>query len=426
MHNIWENLKNNLDRLVTPIILAGGEGTRLRSVIGEYPKCLIKIKGKEFVKYLLDQLNLEGFKKTILCVGFMRDVIINNLGEQYNDVKLIYSIEERPLGTGGAVINALRLVDTPYILVLNGDSIADISMKQFIIFSMLNHAQFTIATTYVTNVSRYGQLLFNEKTQMVAMKEKSEVVNSNWINAGIYLIEAELLRIYPYYNEMVSLEKEIIPYYLNNKIYVFPTRSSFVDIGIPEDMTKAEDIINLVDNKDVLVIVDRDGTMIEDKVYLNDPQKIEFIENTIEGIKLLNDNQIKLVIGTNQSGVGRGIIKENELITINNKIMYHLAEKGAAVDGIYYCPHKPDDYCKCRKPDIGMYQMMIQDFPRIKYLYVIGDTLYDVEFAKNIGARMYLIKRGNEVSDNQNINENIIFVSDIYEAACDIVNRHRK
>jgi len=140
-----------------------------------------------------------------------------------------------------------------------------------------------------------------------------------------------------------------------------------------------------------LVFLDRDGTIIVDKVYLNDPEGVEFIEGAIEGLKRLYEEGFKLVIVTNQSGISRGLVDVENLRLIHEKITDVLKKEGVELLGIYYCPHLPEDNCNCRKPKTGLVEHLIPYMEKERS-YVIGDRLSDMEFGKNLGVKTILLK----------------------------------
>jgi D-glycero-D-manno-heptose 1,7-bisphosphate phosphatase len=148
-------------------------------------------------------------------------------------------------------------------------------------------------------------------------------------------------------------------------------------------------------NSQRTVFLDRDGTIIEEKDFIKDPQEIEFISGSIQAIKILRNLGYKIIVVSNQSGVGRGILTEGMVKKVNRFFMGKLVEKNAPVDAIYYCPHHPDQNCDCRKPQTGMLKKAAQDHKlNLENAVVIGDKLTDVKLGKNIGAKTILVLTG--------------------------------
>ncbi|MDD5687070.1 MAG: HAD-IIIA family hydrolase [Elusimicrobia bacterium] len=143
------------------------------------------------------------------------------------------------------------------------------------------------------------------------------------------------------------------------------------------------------------VFLDRDGTIIEDTHYSADIKKLKVFEKSFPAIKLLNDAGFKNFVVTNQSGIARGYSKRSDVCKMNKTIVETLKEKGALVNYIYFCPHKPDDKCACRKPEKGMIIQAKKDFNiDLKYSYVVGDAQSDINLAKNIGAKSIFVLTG--------------------------------
>lgn len=140
------------------------------------------------------------------------------------------------------------------------------------------------------------------------------------------------------------------------------------------------------------VFVDRDGTICFDRHYLADPSGLELIPTIAAGIKKLNDAGIPVIVITNQSGIARGYFTEKQLEAVHNKMEDLLAEQGARVDDIFYCPHLPDSGCDCRKPRPGMLLQARDKLGlNLKRSFVIGDRMLDIEMANSVGAKAILV-----------------------------------
>lgn len=144
------------------------------------------------------------------------------------------------------------------------------------------------------------------------------------------------------------------------------------------------------------VFLDRDGTINhEEPNYLTDIRRLKIFKEAFEAIKLLNHHQFKTIVVTNQSCVGRGLLKEEELIRINEKLKIRLARKKAFVDSIYYCPHTPADQCRCRKPDVGLLQRAVREHQiALEKSFFIGDRMFDIHAGKNVGCKTILVLTG--------------------------------
>ncbi|MCE5202234.1 MAG: HAD family hydrolase [Synergistaceae bacterium] len=144
------------------------------------------------------------------------------------------------------------------------------------------------------------------------------------------------------------------------------------------------------------IILDRDGTIIAEKGYLHDPDEVEILPGVIEGLTKLKEAGYKLIVLTNQSGIGRGYYSENDMEAVHSRISALLSEQGIEIAGYYHCPHTPDDGCGCRKPKTGLAGEAANElgFDLVEIACVIGDKRCDVELARNLGVPSILVKTG--------------------------------
>jgi len=217
------------------VILAGGFGTRLRPLSYSYPKPMVPIRGKPFLQYLLDSLKVQGVSEFILCLHYMADRFIDYFGDGSKfGYRITYSIEEKPMGTAGALRKAENYMDSTF-LVLNGDTYLDVDIQKMLRFHRNNENTGTIALVKMKkNTSRYGLVEVSPNYRIVGFSEKVHV-SEGYINTGVYIFEKKILDYIPA-NRKISLEKEILPNILSKeKICGFPVDGYFIDIGIPED-----------------------------------------------------------------------------------------------------------------------------------------------------------------------------------------------
>jgi D-glycero-alpha-D-manno-heptose 1-phosphate guanylyltransferase len=215
------------------IILAGGEGIRLKEVIKDIPKPMAPIYGKPFLELLISQLKKWGIKDIILSIGYKKEVIRTYFmdGKKWG-VNIEYSEEDQPLGTGGAIKNAANWLDEDNFVVMNGDSILNIDFSKLISFHKNYAALATIGLAYVENTFRYGRIKTKETNEIFDFSEKG-IQGKGFINGGVYVFNKEILKIIP--EGKSSLEKDILSKIILQGIYGFKTNGFFIDIGIPED-----------------------------------------------------------------------------------------------------------------------------------------------------------------------------------------------
>jgi NDP-sugar pyrophosphorylase family protein len=224
---------------VSAAILAGGLGTRLRSVVADRPKVLAPVGGKPYLSYLLDQLARAGVRETVLLVGYAADQVRVTFGDKFAGMRLAYSQEREPLGTAGAVRLALPLFREETLLLLNGDSYCDVDLAAFVDSHRQRRAMASLTLATVENVSRYGRVRLEPDGRVVGFEEKGDASGPGHVNAGVYLIQRDALCDIPE-SRPVSLERDVLPRWVEaGGVYGF-AGGRFIDIGTPASYTEAE------------------------------------------------------------------------------------------------------------------------------------------------------------------------------------------
>jgi NDP-sugar pyrophosphorylase family protein len=223
---------------ITAVILTGGLGTRLRSIVEDRPKVLAEVHHQPFIAYLLEQVIAAGIKRVVLCTGYKGEQIIAAFGNRYHDLDLLYSHEEAPLGTGGALRLAFPLITSDPVLVMNGDSYFKADIRDFCNRHASAEAMASIMLAQVDNTARYGRIEIDPDGPIVRIVEKGKNTAPGWINAGIYLFSHEVIQRIPR-GRSVSLEREILPQCIGEKFFGFPYQGEFLDIGTPESYRQA-------------------------------------------------------------------------------------------------------------------------------------------------------------------------------------------
>jgi D-glycero-alpha-D-manno-heptose 1-phosphate guanylyltransferase len=224
------------------IVLAGGLGTRLRGVLDDLPKPMAPVQGRPFLAFLLDQLVGAGFKTAILAVGYRHEAIHSHFGKAYRGLALLYSVEREPLGTGGAIRLACRQASVRHILVLNGDTYVELDFRAMLRMHVYRGAQLTMAVYQVPDVARYGALVVSDGI-VRSFREKGWS-GPGWINAGAYILGAELRDRLPPHGAFSFEQDVLVPEVKSIQPLAFPATGLFVDIGIPDDYARAQQLLS--------------------------------------------------------------------------------------------------------------------------------------------------------------------------------------
>lgn len=226
------------------IILCGGLGTRLRSVIQDMPKPMAEVNEKPFLSYLLNQVAKAGAKRVILSVGYKHEVISSFFGSRYQNMEIVYAIEETPLGTGGGLKLACKQVQTPYVTVLNGDSFIDVNLNALEKFNkdkVLQGAKISVVLKEMHDFDRYGTVDYSKPWVNGFAEKKS--TDRGFINTGVYIFSPSIFENIgldsPFSFEKEVLEKQaVIPHHIAGLV----CDGIFIDIGIPQDYEKAQSL----------------------------------------------------------------------------------------------------------------------------------------------------------------------------------------
>jgi len=220
------------------IILAGGLGTRLRSAVPDLPKCMAPVAGKPFLHHVIQYLQEQGVDDFIFSLGYMHEVIENWILKNHPLLNYQLSIEEEPLGTGGAILLACKKATAENVLVLNGDTMFRINTNKLLSFHQQQGSVCTLALKPMHNFDRYGVVEINKDGYIQSFKEK-KFYEQGLINGGVYAlnVNAFLALDLP---AKFSFEKDYLETYCKTrKMMGLVQDEYFIDIGIPEDLERA-------------------------------------------------------------------------------------------------------------------------------------------------------------------------------------------
>jgi D-glycero-alpha-D-manno-heptose 1-phosphate guanylyltransferase len=228
------------------IVLAGGLGTRLRSIVQDVPKTMAEVAGRPFLDYIMYFLSKNNVEKAVLAVGHKHEVIKDYYSNSKSnfDIEISYSVETELLGTGGAIFQAAKQVQGESFFIINGDTFFSLPLEELADFAASKSAEIAIALKKVQHSDRYGHINLSETNQITSFKEKGEVKEvDSMINGGIYYVNKDLLHKF-HMPKKFSFELDFLQNKLGSiKAYGKKFEGQFIDIGVPADYELAQSLL---------------------------------------------------------------------------------------------------------------------------------------------------------------------------------------
>jgi D-glycero-alpha-D-manno-heptose 1-phosphate guanylyltransferase len=385
------------------IILAGGLGTRLREAVPDLPKCTAPVAGKPFLSYVIDHLRMQGVERFVFSLGYKWGTIEEYLQKEYSTLDYTSVIEEEPLGTGGGIRLAIQKATTDNVVIANGDTLFKIKLNEIAAVHERNNAECTLALKPMQDFDRYGVVTTDDSGKIVSFKEK-QFYRQGLINGGIYVVRKDQF-LNRSFLQKFSFEKDYLEKFCGEgKFYGSRQTGYFIDIGIPEDYQKAQrdlqrptlDLSQI--DKSWTLFLDRDGVINEERLgeYVLHWGEFIFSKGALEVFKKLSDKFSRVIVISNQRGVGKGLMTETGLQTIHLEMQREVEIVNGRIDKIYYCIEK-DDKCFYRKPNPGMALQALNDFPDIDLSksIMVGNKPSDMKFGRAAGMFTVFVKTTN-------------------------------
>lgn len=422
------------------VILAGGQGTRLKELTQVIPKPMIPIAGKPLLEHHINILKKYNVTEIYITVNYLKDEIIHYFGDGDKfGVRIHYYEETIPLGTVGGV-KALENKLTEDFLVIYGDVLFDMNLNKLIQFHKQNRGVATLVLH--PNDHPYDSDLVDLEKGIVKKfisKPHDLPYYKNMVNAGVYVFTPEIFS-YLKKDEKADFGKDIFPALVkSNKVLGYNTSEYLKDMGTPDRLDKVTNDWNSgkiknrnIENKQVAIFLDRDGVINDDTEFIHKPEDFHLLPNTSKAIKKINQSDYLSIVVTNQSVVARGLCTMDELNLIHQKMETDLGKDRAYLDEIYFCPHHPDKGyegevvelkvdCECRKPKSGMF-FEARDYFNIdlEKSYLIGDHERDIIAGKNAGCTTIGVATGKGFRNTKTKSD--FFFMDIEEAVNFIID----
>lgn len=236
-HSLRRNSLGEID----VVVLCGGLGKRIRSEIGEQQKTMAQVHGRPFLDVLLKYLSLQGFRRIVLCTGYKGQDIKEYYKQNDWGLSILFSEEQEPLGTGGAIKNTVGLVQSDPFIALNGDCFCELDYQEFIEFYNEKKARASIVVAPKEDRSDFGSIVLDDSDKIVSFQEKIslEKTASNLANVGIYCFSKTIFSLMPK-KKCFSIERDFFPKILDQKFFGFKVCQEFIDIGTPERYQEAQ------------------------------------------------------------------------------------------------------------------------------------------------------------------------------------------
>lgn len=362
------------------VILAGGEGVRLRPLTYQVPKPMVLVNNRPFAEYLVELLKSNGITEVVFLLGYLPDKISSYFGDGSKfgiDVK--YSVGKASDKTGTRIKNAAKMLDDVFLLMY-GDNYWPLNLKK--IFQFYTEHKTLASTTVYANkdsMGEYGKennIYVDDKGYVVRYDKERKDKDLNGVDIGFFIVNKKVLDLMPEHD--FSFEEEILPLLAQKRqLAGYKTSHRYHFISTPESLKITEKYLQLKK----FILLDRDGVINRKAAegdYIKKWEEFAFLPGAIEALKLLTENGYDIYIVTNQRGIARGLMDENSLKSIHEKMTDALEKHGARIKQIYYCPHGNDDNCDCRKPRPGMlFQVASEhDFDLTKAIF-FGDDERD-------------------------------------------------
>jgi D-glycero-D-manno-heptose 1,7-bisphosphate phosphatase len=373
------------------VILAGGKGLRLLSLTQDRPKPMIVIHGRPFLEYLFDILKSNGIEEVVFLLGYLHEKITEYVGDGSRfGIRVRYSVGDVEDGTGTRIRNAKALLDSRFLL-LYCDNYLRHDLGKLYDF----HLEHRVPATVTVYSNKYGITKNNiavDAEGYVRKYDRSRLdPNLNGVELGFFVLEKDIVHRMPEGN--FYFEEEMLPKLIAEKqLAGFMVDTLYYSISTPERVKLTE---RFLDPTRKYVFLDRDGvinTRMPPGDYVKSWSEFSFLPGAKEAMKLLTEYGYEIYVISNQAGIGRGMMKEGTLWEIHNNMERELAQAGAKITAMYYCPHKTEDNCECRKPKPGMlFKAAIEhqiDLPRATF---IGDDERDIEAGRAAGAKTMLL-----------------------------------
>lgn len=379
-----------MERPTQTVILAGGRGSRLAPLTDTLPKPMIRFHGKPFLEYLVEMVRDQGFKRILLLLGYLPEVIQNYFGDGDRwGVSIEYSVSSVEDDTGRRIKRAQPLID-PVFLLMYCDNYWPMQFARM--WQRFVASDVTGQITVYRNVDQYTRdnVLIDSEGYVLHYDKGRQKTGLSGVDIGFVILKHSTIDLLPEGN--VLFEKEVYPQLVSRRqLRAYVTDHRYYSVGSPDRLPLTEEFLA----RRPTVFLDRDGVLnrrMSRAEYVCSWEQWEWLPGAKEALRLFKEANYQVIVITNQPGIARGAMTQAALDEIHEKMKIEVTQAGGHIEAIYCCLHDREEGCECRKPKAGLLYQAQRDFNLdLSRTYFIGDDERDAQAAATAGCPWLLV-----------------------------------
>lgn len=380
------------------VILAGGRGERMRPLTDDRPKPMIPILGRPFLEYQIEQLREQGFDRVLILLGYLPDVVRSHFGDGSRwGIRIDYAVTRPEQLTSARVAAARSMIDRCFLL-LYCDNYWPMQMQA--LWARFCQAGKPGLITVYSNKDGYsrGSVILDAEGHVEVFDRTRTVENLREVEISYAILTDRALDLLP--AEDVLFEEAIYtPLAQQRRLTAFVSDHRYYSVGSLHRLPLTDEFMR----RQPTVIVDRDGVLNRKPApaqYVRSWDEWAWREGALEGLRLLRDRGIRVIVATNQPGIARGLMTKADLAAVHKRMKDEAAAHGGSIDAVYCCSHGWNDNCECRKPKPGLlYQAQRELHLDLTRTPFVGDEDRDAEAAAQAGCAFYRVTETQSLLD---------------------------
>ncbi len=381
------------------MILAGGRGTRLQPITLTRPKPMVEFHGRPFLEYIVEMLRDQGFERVLMLLGYLPEVITDHFGDGARlGVKIEYDITDADDLTAYRVQHAADMIDDTFLL-LYCDNYWPMRFDDMWAKYLASGADGQV--TIYSNADKFSKdsVIVGEDGFVTVFDRGRMTPGLKGIEISYAILEKKVVMpLLPAHQELFE-QAVYPPLAQQHRLGAYWSEHRYYSVGNLERLPVTEDFLA----RRPAILIDRDGVLNEKAPraqYITRPEEFRFLPGVLEALRRLNEADYKIILVSNQAGINRGAMNEDDLATVHRKMMAEIEAAGGRVDAIYHCPHDWDEGCDCRKPKPGMLHQAQREWHLdLTRTLFVGDDERDGEAAEAAGCPFELVTHQRSLLD---------------------------